>query len=422
MFPYYVNKGMEFLRIQDASGIIRSFWQQDENTELFVQEWKVHDGIKIKVKGDRGQYVGDVIEKDLGKGRIKSSIQWNKNSPDEELSSPSNVVGKTYRVFVAGDSIMTVSYTGKYDKNKKYVYTEWNEKGKLRSRGLITGDLKIMYPFKIFENDGTMTECEYDYDMTSDTIKADTKHEIYRGKYVNSMKEGYPRKKDQSGRGNPKEDTSENKTPESIPSSDDEENNAGFIPSSNGNENSVDIRGSMSDHLSPVYNSYNNGEDGGHKDDDRNGEERNEMQENNSQVIQYSSITKAAEISKDCENIRLMKCPDLRGFLSFTQFSNSLLSVVIDDESLNKVISVSFSSMNKLKSITIGSRSLTKATWLKIVKCGNLESLKIGPGSFKNATSMKVTDCSNLKSISVGDENVISDNFMYCDELVLSGE
>ena len=189
-----------------------------------------------------------------------------------------------------------------------------------------------------------------------------------------------------------------------------------------GNENSVDIRGSISEHLSPVYNSYNNGEDGDHKDDDRNGEERNEMQENNSQVIQYSSITKAAEISKDCENIRFMKCPDLGGFLSFTQCSNSLLSVVIDDDSLNNATYVSFMSLNKLKSITIGSRSLTKATWLKIMNCGNLESLKIGPESFRNATILKVTDCSNLKSISVGDENALSTNFMTCNELVLSGE
>ena len=138
-------------------------------------------------------------------------------------------------------------------------------------------------------------------------------------------------------------------------------------------------------------------------------------------VNRYSSITTIDDINVKCEHIHLQKCPDCCGNLNFSELS-ALVSVVIDDDSLNRVTLITFSWMNKLKSITIGTKSLTTATGLRIVNCDKLESLKIGPQSFKNATSFIVMNCENLKSITVGNDTETSINFMNCDELVISSE
>ena len=138
-------------------------------------------------------------------------------------------------------------------------------------------------------------------------------------------------------------------------------------------------------------------------------------------VFHYSSITTIDDIDVKCEHIRLQKCPDYRGILSFYMFSG-LVSVVIDDYSLNRVTLITFISMNQLESITIGAGSFTTATGLRIENCAKLESLKIGPQSFRKATSFIVMNCQNLKNITVGNDADFSDNFMICEELVLSSE
>ena len=138
-------------------------------------------------------------------------------------------------------------------------------------------------------------------------------------------------------------------------------------------------------------------------------------------VNHYSSITTIDDAYVKCEHIRLLQCPDYRGHLSLSKLSG-LVSVVIDDDSLNNATLVTFISMNQLESITIGARSFTTATGLRIENCDKLESLKIGPQSFKKATSFKVMNCESLKSITVGNDTDFSDNFMICDELVLSSE
>ena len=37
-FPYYVNHGMEFLRVQDQRNMIVSFWQKEDGEECFTQK------------------------------------------------------------------------------------------------------------------------------------------------------------------------------------------------------------------------------------------------------------------------------------------------------------------------------------------------------------------------------------------------
>ena len=133
----------------------------------------------------------------------------------------------------------------------------------------------------------------------------------------------------------------------------------------------------------------------------------------------YSSITTIDDAYVKCEHIRLLQCPDYRGHLSLSKLSG-LVSVVIDDDSLNNATFVTFISMNKLESITIGTRSLTAANGLRIENCDRLESLKIGPHSFRNATSFIVMNGDSLKSITIGSDTEYSYNFMICDKLVLS--
>ena len=117
----------------------------------------------------------------------------------------------------------------------------------------------------------------------------------------------------------------------------------------------------------------------------------------------------------------MQKCYNYRGILSLSKIPG-LVSVVIDDDSLNNATFVTFISMNKLETITIGARSFTAATGLRIDDCNRLESLKIGPYSFNSATSFKVMNCQNLKSITIGNDTEFSDNFLNCDKLVLSGK
>ena len=187
MFPYYVNHGMEFLRVQDQRNMIVSFWQKEDGEECFTQKSFVNNGVRIMVKGDGVKYQGDVVDKEKSDGSIESIIQWDGDHPDEQVhNADASFVRKTYRVYVNVDSIKTVCYDGKYDFNKKYVYTEWDEKGKLKSRGLVFGDLREVYPFKEFK-DGIMTEYEYDYGVKSGAIDKETKKEIHHGAYVNSI-------------------------------------------------------------------------------------------------------------------------------------------------------------------------------------------------------------------------------------------
>ena len=138
-------------------------------------------------------------------------------------------------------------------------------------------------------------------------------------------------------------------------------------------------------------------------------------------VAFYSSITTIDDIGLNCEHIHLQKCPGCCGNLSFSEFS-SLVSVVIDDDSLNKVTLITFNWMKNLKNITIGARSFTAATGLRIENCDRLESLKIGPHSFRNATSFIVMNGDSLKSITIGSDTEYSYNFMICDELLVCSE
>ena len=138
-------------------------------------------------------------------------------------------------------------------------------------------------------------------------------------------------------------------------------------------------------------------------------------------VNRYSSITTIDDIGVNCDYIHLQKCPDCYGNLSFSEFS-SLVSVVIDDDSLNRVTLITFNWMKNLKSITIGARSFTAATGLRIDDCNRLESLKSGPHSFRNATSFIVMNGDSLKSITIGSDTEYSYNFMICDELLVCSE
>ena len=177
---------------------------------------------------------------------------------------------------------------------------------------------------------------------------------------------------------------------------------------------------------SPIYYSNTKQENGnGEKVDERKREGGNNkyglMFKAPPVVFHYSSITTIDDIDVKCEHIRLLQCPDYRGRLSLSKLSG-LVSVVIDDNSLNRLTLITFSSMNQLESITIGAGSLTTANGLSIANCDKLESLTIGPQSFKKATSFKVMNCQNLKSITIGNDTEFSDNFLNCDKLVLSGK
>ena len=177
---------------------------------------------------------------------------------------------------------------------------------------------------------------------------------------------------------------------------------------------------------SPIYYSYTNQEDGvGEKVDEWKREGGNDSHGSDDSTIpvvtRKTSITSIDDIGVNCEHICLQKCYNFHGYLSFSEFS-SLVSVVIDDDSLNNVTFVTFSSMNQLESITICARSFTTSGGLSIENCDKLESLKIKPHSFKKATSFIVMNCQNLKSITVGNDAEASVNFMNCDDLVLLGE
>lgn len=421
MFPYYVNNGMEFLRVQEQNGTVCPVWQKEDGMECFTQISVGNNGMRIMVTGGNITYSGDVVEKEMSNGRKESSIQWDKDHPDEQVNNAdASFVRKTYRVYVISKSIITVCYDGEYVSNKKYVYTEWDMDGKLKSRGLVFGGLRKVYPFKEF-NDGIMTEYEYDYDVKNGTIDIETKKEIYRGKYVNSIKRGYPR------------DDSPQKVQYDGPNAEGSQEphsatggNAGtndLIQPVNQRTNREDInRGAES----PIYYSNTNQENGvGEKVDEwkkEGGNDRNRPSDTTVSVTTcYSSITTIEDIGVNCEHIHLQKCYNFRGILSLSKITG-LVSVVIDDDSLNNATLITFNSMNKLESITIGARSFTTATGLSIANCDKLESLKIGPQSFKKATSFIVMNCQNLKSITVGNDAEASVNFMNCDDLVLLGE
>ena len=291
--------------------------------------------------------------------------------------------------------------------------------GWLKSRGLVSGDLQEAYPFKEFK-DGIMTEYEYDYDVKNGAIAKETRKEIHHGKYVNSMKRGYPR--DDNPQKVPSDDTNaeDSKEPHSVTG-----DNAG----SNESIQPVNLRTTPSGFNgveSPLYYSNTNQENGnGERIDEGKKEGGNDSHGSDDTTVpvtnRYSSITTIDDIGVNCEHIRLQKCPDCYGNLSFSELS-ALVSVVIDDDSLNNATQITFSWMNKLKSIAIGTRSLITATGLRIENCDKLESLKIGPQSFKKATSFIVMNCENLKSITVGNDTETSINFMNCNELVLSSE
>ena len=422
MFPYYVNHGMEFLRVQDQRNMIVSFWQKEDGEECFTQKSFVNNGVRIMVKGDGVKYQGDVVDKEKSDGSIESIIQWDGDHPDEQVhNADASFVRKTYRVYVNVDSIKTVCYDGKYDFNKKYVYTEWDEKGKLKSRGLVFGDLREVYPFKEFK-DGIMTEYEYDYGVKSGAIDKETKKEIHRGKYVNSMKKGYPR------------DDNPQKVPSDGPNAGGSQepysvtgDNAGPNPSIQPVGMRTNPNGSNRGTESPIYNSNTNQEGGnGEKVDEgkkEGGNDRNGSDDTTVSVTNHiTSITTIEDIGVNSKYIHLQKCYSYRGILSLSKITG-LVNVVIDDDSLNNATFVTFISMSQLESITIGARSFTTATGLRIENCDKLESLTIGPQSFKKATSFKVMNCQSLKSITIGNSDTeFSDNFMNCEELVLSSE
>ena len=419
MFPYYVNHGMEFLRVQDQRNMIRSIWQKEDGEERFTQKSFVNNGMRIMVKGDAVTYQGDVVEKEKSDGSIESIIQWDKDHPDEQVNNAdASFVRKTYRVYVSQYLIITICYNGEYDPKKKYVYTEWDIDGKLKSRGLVFGDLHEVYPFKEFK-DGEMTE--YEYDVKNGAIDIETKKKIHHGKYVNSMKRGYPRND------NPRKvqydgpNAGGSQEPYSATGG-----NAGPNPSIQPVGMRTNPNGSNRGTESPIYNSNTNQEGGnGEKVDEwkkEGGNDRNGPVDTTVPVTNHiTSITAIDDVSLNCEYICLQKCPDCYGDLNFSELSG-LVSVVIDDDSLNNALFIKFASMSQLESITIGARSFTTSGGLSIENCDKLESLKIGPQSFKKATSFIVMNCQNLKSITVGSDTKYSYNFWSCDELVLSSE
>ena len=420
MFPYYVNHGMEFLRVQEQNGMVCPVWQKEDGKECFTKITIENNTMRITLTGGKDSYSGDVVEKEMSNGRKESSIQWDGDWMKEivERSDPS-FVRKTYRVYVISTSIITVYYDGEYDSKKRYVYTKWDMDGKLKSRGLVSGNLREVYPFKKFK-DSEMTEYEYDYDVKNGVIDKDTKKEIYRGIFVNSMKRGYPR--DDNPQRAPSSGPNAGGSQERLPSAD--------ATGTNDLIQSVNLRtdreGTNKGAESPIYYSNKNQENGvGERVDEGKKEGGNDSHGSDDSTIpvtnRYSSITTIDDIGVNCEHIRLQDCPDCYGNLGFSELSG-LVSVVIDDDSLNNATLITFNWMSQLESITIGARSFTAATGLSIANCAKLESLKIGPHSFKKATSFIVMNCDSLKSITIGNDTETSINFMNCNELVLSSE
>ena len=427
MFPYYVNHGMEFLRVQDQRNMIVSFWQKEDGEECFTQKSVGNNGMRIMVTGGNITYSGDVVEKEMSNGRKESSIQWDKDHPDEQVNNAdASFVRKTYRVYVISKSIITVCYDGEYVSNKKYVYTEWDMDGKLKSRGLVFGGLRKVYPFKEF-NDGIMTEYEYDYDVKNGTIDIETKKEIYRGKYVNSIKRGYPR------------DDSPQKVQYDGPNAEGSQESRSATDGNAGSNESiqpVNLRanpdGGNRGEESPIYYSSTNQENG-------DGERIDEMQSGNEWGTNSDYATRnqtgkpkdgAVEVIitlKDIQNrikgvscINMCECNEKCDLLFYD--IPSLTQIFIKANSLNAINFLSVTRMDGLRQLSIDKNCCQKASCLLIIDCQQLESLTIGPNSFNSATSFKVMNCQNLKSITVGNDTEFSDNFMNCDELVLSSE
>ena len=377
----------------------------------------------IRMNGDGITYRGTV---EVGDGYREPYIKWDGDHPDERVyNGDPSFVGKTYRVYVISTSIITVYYDREYDSNKKYVYTEWDEKGKLKSRGLVFGDFREVYPFKEFK-DGIMTEYEYDYDVKNGTIDIETKKEIHRGAYVNSMKKGYPR--NDNPEEVPSDDTNaeDSKEPHSVTG-----DNAG----SNESIQPVNLRTNPSGFNgveSPIYNSNTNQENG-------DGERIDEMQSGNEWGMNSDYATRnqtgkpkdgAVEVIitlKDIQNrikgvscINMCECNEKCDLLFYD--IPSLTQIFIKANSLNAINFLSVTRMDGLRQLSVDKNCCQKATSLLVSDCQQLESFQIGPNSFNSATSFKVMNCQNLKNITVGNDTEFSDNFMNCDELVLSSE
>ena len=421
-FPYYVNNGMEFLRVQEQSGTLRSFWQKEDGKDCFSQQWESHGRTNISVNDGSVIFQGTV---EMGDRFGESYIKWKGNHPDEQVNNGDpSFVGKTYRVYVISTSIITVCYNGEYDPDKKYVYTEWDEKGKLKSRGLVFGDLREVYPFKKFK-DGIMTEYEYDYDVKNGAIVNKTK-EIHHGKYVNSMKRGYPR--DDNSHEVSYDGTNGEESRESRSATGD---NAGSNDLIQPVGMRTDREGINKGEESPIYYSITNQENG-------DGERIDEMQSGNEWGTNSDYATRnqtgkpkdgAVEVIitlKDIQNrikgvscINMCECNEKCDLLFYD--IPSLTQIFIKANSLNGIDLLSVTRMDGLRQLSIDKNCCQKASCL-ISDCQQLESLKIGPLSFKNATSFKVMNCQNLKSITIGNDTEFSDNFMICEELVLSSE
>ena len=404
--------------------MIRSIWQKEDGEDCFTQKSFVNNGVRIMVKGDGVKYQGDVVDKEKSDGSMESIIQWDGDHPDEQVhNADASFVRKTYRVYVNVDSIKTVCYDGEYDSNKKYVYTEWDIDGKLKSRGLVSGNLRKVYPFKEFK-DGEMTE--YEYDVKNGAIDKETKKEIHHGAYVNSMKRGYPR----------------NDNPEEVPSdgaNEEESRESRSATDGNaGSNESIQPVGMRTDPSgfngveSPIYYSNTKQENG-------NGERIDELQRSNewgtnsdyatrNQTGQPKDGAVGVIITlKDIQNrikgvscINMCECNEKCDLLFYD--IPSLTQIFIKANSLNAINFLSVTRMDGLRQLSVDKNCCQKATSLLISDCQQLESLKIGPQSFNSSTSFKVMNCQNLKSITIGNDTEFSDNFMICDELVLSSE
>lgn len=143
----------------------------------------------------------------------------------ETVSSSDNYLEKKFRVNLDGEKCEVVEFKKDYEEELKNS-TLWKavyQNGQLLECGLISRGNYVM--FKQFENE-TMIEYQYDYDVDKDEIKADTKEEIYRGKYKNNSYEHYPQD-DSSNEMNP---NPEMMKPSDESSPEDEKNESTSIP------------------------------------------------------------------------------------------------------------------------------------------------------------------------------------------------
>lgn len=197
-YPFCVNHGMTFLYCKATDKTIQTIWQKEDLSFFVVEEVWNADGklVHFEVSGNERVYARENRDGSYTWNKQFGSSSWERcNSTEyDTLSREARDVNKRYCVRLTRDTVQSVDYNDVLNGEPFFTYTEWSRNGELRERGLIRADTKEKIVFKSFEGP-RMREYEYNYDINRNMISLESKALVYEGEFVNSAREGYPRKR-----------------------------------------------------------------------------------------------------------------------------------------------------------------------------------------------------------------------------------